>query len=81
MDRRSETSTHQDRSLSIRIYRWRRLPRHVFIQYLSRTIGKRIHGEASASSAMELNHQPAPIWTSIVAAMIHITVRAPRSAA
>eukprot|EP01136_Pigoraptor_vietnamica_P043118 Opistho-1_new@18131 len=37
--------------------------------------------QPSAKSAMELNHQPAPISTTIMAAVIHITRRVLRSAA
>ena len=37
--------------------------------------------QPSASSAIELNHQPATISTTIVAAVIHMTRRVPRSAA
>ena len=36
--------------------------------------------QPSASSAIELNHQPATISTTIIAAVIHITSRVPRSA-
>ena len=37
--------------------------------------------QPSASRAIELNHQPATISTTIIAAVIHITARVPRSAA
>ena len=37
--------------------------------------------QPSASKAMELNHQPAHISTTIVTSVIHITSRVPRSAA
>src|SRR3954463_16103019 len=37
--------------------------------------------QPSASSAMELNHQPALISTTIITAVIHITARVLRSAA
>ena len=37
--------------------------------------------QPSASTAMELNHQPATISTTMVASVIHSTRRVPRSAA
>jgi len=37
--------------------------------------------QPSASNAMELYHQPAKISITIIAAVIHITRRVPRSAA
>src|SRR5579864_725429 len=36
--------------------------------------------QPSARSAIELNHQPAQISTTIMAAVTHITIRVPRSA-
>ena len=36
--------------------------------------------QPSASSAIELNHQPATISTTIATAVINITARVPRSA-
>jgi len=37
--------------------------------------------QPSASSAIELNHHPEAISTTIMVAVIHITARVPRSAA